>query len=113
MLQRWPQSSRGQRPVYLHLTKALTRSKRTTAERRVAPVSSSGSGSVSDAGSSSLIGLETTEQLVAEGSTQRSDGLGRRVGGGLAFGNVRLSGSRTTDLRDSEPATLSRPRLSR
>jgi hypothetical protein len=50
---------------------------------------------------SRFICLESAKHLVAEASTKSSDGLRPGVVGGLAFGNVRLSGPWTTDLRNA------------
>ena len=65
-------------------------------------MSSSGSRNVFDADSSSLIDLQSAEHLVAKSSTKGADRLGLGVAGGLAFGHIRLSGSRASELGDGD-----------
>jgi hypothetical protein len=66
-------------------------------------VSSSRSCNVFDAGSSSFIHLEPAEDFIAEAPTERPDCFCLGVAGGLAFGNVRLSWSRASELGDGNP----------
>jgi hypothetical protein len=52
---------------------------------------------------SSLIGLESAIDLVAQASSEGPDGLGLGVARSQALGNISLSETRTAELGDRDP----------